>query len=196
MGDILLIKTIRKVLFGLMFLTAWLSPHDSRAAGCTAHPMTVRGTSLMPLVRPGTPLQVWPRGCAPLAPGRLAVYRTAAASDRLVIKRIAARPGRVLKLTRPASGFAYTVYVDGLAARAPDGAPYVATDRGARLLKLYEGPLKGYLLLGRPGSLDAGRVAVQPATAILGTATVPGRGHPSADLRPLEAASGQISDLR
>lgn len=135
------------------------------AFGCDPQTFTVRGDSLAPLVQNGQEIEARPLSCAEVERGDLVAFTTSAHPQAPVIKRVEGVPGDTLSVMDGGA-----VEVNGAPAADPSGAPYVATAQGSRMIRLYRGviPPNAYLVLGRPGSLDSGRIGLIPAAEITG----------------------------
>jgi len=130
----------------------WMTQTSEYARGCETETFTVNGSSLAPLVSEGTEVTAAKTSCASVQKGDLAVFETPK-NDNPVIKRVAAVPGDTFKVKDDGM-----LVVNGEPAQTPEQKPYKATQQTRDMFALYEGELDGYLLLGKPGSLDSGQI--------------------------------------
>lgn len=110
------------------------------------------GKSLEGQLMPGQSVEVLPIHCA--EPRRMDfVIFTDDESQNLVIKQVWGLPGD--RFTVDDKGF---LYVNGEHALTSFDRPYMVNRFYKKKLKKFEGELRGYLVLGHPGSLDSGRI--------------------------------------
>jgi signal peptidase I len=134
-------------------------------AACPNAEVAVHGSSLAPLVKIGQTVSVSPPSCAAISRGDLVLFKTTAHRQALVIKRVGGLPGDRLAVAENGA-----VIVNDTPAPAPDGKPYIATTRGRRRIGPHAGviPPGAYLVLGKPGTLDSGRLGLVVASDIVG----------------------------
>ena len=141
-------------------------------------PTTVRGASMVPLLKNGDVVSVLPFDCRknPSAPlpvrGDIVVFNSGAYPAMPLIKRVAAVAGDTLDLRSDG-----TIIVNGKPAPNPAGEPYVAVQRERGMFALYKGkiPNDAYLVLGNSGSFDSGRFGLISCEEMTGI--VDGKNH-------------------
>lgn len=137
-----------------VFLALVLAGDDGAQspADCLPIEKEINGKSLEGQLFPGQKISVLPSSCR--APARMDfVIFTSSENENLVIKQIWGVPGDILSV-----GERGQVLVNGEQTLTPFDKPYILDRFHARRLRKFEGPLKGYLALGHPGSLDSGRL--------------------------------------
>ncbi|NVJ69483.1 MAG: signal peptidase I [Alphaproteobacteria bacterium] len=132
------------------FLFMWLAAQE--VDDCSPIEKEINGTSLQGQLMPGQKVTAVRPSCRQLRRMDFVIF-TSAESENLVIKQIWGMPGDVL-----AVGEKGRVFINGEQALTPFDKPYILNRYFTKKLRKFEGPLKGYLVLGHPGSLDSGRV--------------------------------------
>ena len=144
---------------GLIFIAA------STASSCPVTELTVRGVSLDPLIKEGQVISSIAPDCVKIERGDLAVFVTSANKASPVVKRIEGLPGDKLAVTKEGK-----IMINGKPALGANGHPYIAGDKGSRMISLYAGVIKddAYLILGNPGTLDSGRIGLIGKSSLVG----------------------------
>lgn len=149
----------------LSFISGVILVAASASSTCVVNEVTVRGTSLFPLVKDGQVLASVSPDCVSIERGDLAVFETSAHKGVPVVKRIEGLPGDKLLVTKDG-----TVTVNGKPALDANNLPYAAGNRGARMIGLYAGVIRNdaYLILGNSGTLDSSRIGLIGKSALVG----------------------------
>lgn len=121
---------------------------------CVKIETSVSGSSMEGLLWKGQPLEVLGLGCGTPARYDYIVFRHKD-RDGPIIKQLWGLPGDIL-----AVGERGRFTINGVEAVTPFGRPYNLLGAARTRFKKLEGPLKGYLLLGHPGSDDSARLGL------------------------------------
>ena len=130
-------------------------------APCPIIEAHISGHSLAPLVPHGTTAWLKSSECRTPQIKDLALFPDPAKPEQWLVKLIAGKPGDVM--TVKANG---KVLVNGKVVIGPDGKAYLPHTSGLKMLKLYEGPLRGWLVIGNPKTDDSSRFGLIPTEKI------------------------------
>ena len=171
--------TKRTVIFYLLIALHFFAAHQSLAEAnnkmCKAQTLTVVGHSLYPALKPNDEILVWPSSCVEPRAGDYGVFITAA-NDGPVVKVIAGMPGDVLRVENASrqnnQKTIKILTINGVLAKGPNGEPYEVSLQKERMFTLYQGELKGFLLLGNENSLDSGLIGPIHSRQLVGVVPV------------------------
>lgn len=144
--------------------------------GCQGASIVVVGSSLAPLVENGQTVVIRQRDCVTIERGDLIVFKTSAHPSSPLIKRVGGVPGDKIDLAENGQ-----IKVNGKAALAPNGSPYVAPEKTFSNIEFFKGviPVDTYFVLGITGSLDSSRLGLISKSGVLGVVKMNSVHHPA-----------------
>lgn len=167
--------------FALVAAGAWALRGKATGEPCRLrHELReVRGSSLEPILRPGSVVRLAmdPEGCLEIGRGDLVALRHSGRGGAPLLKLVRALPGDSFGLRALTDG-QREIRVNGQALENSEGKPFLLSAANSRMLALYERQYGGlvpegaYLLLGNDpsGSLDSTRFGLAGRGDILGKA--------------------------
>ena len=146
----------------VLVLLAVVAPSVLADDDCITVDTSIDGASLEGHLWPSQEITVYGLGCGMPERYDYVVFHVTDGAPQ-VIKQLWGLPGDTLQVTEK-----NRFLINGVEAKTPFGKPYILLGSARTRFKKLEGTLKGFLVLGHPGSVDSTRLGLIPKRDILG----------------------------